>query len=81
MYFGRVVFLGGSFSGPVFNAGITVVLACIAYVLAKAEKEKAKAKKNEVGIVLGNCVFSFEVNCKQKMVLLQRRSSGGYHLP
>ena len=45
VYFGRVCFLGASFSGPVFNAGITVVLACIAYVLSK----EAKAKKSDVG--------------------------------
>eukprot|EP00438_Fugacium_kawagutii_P004805 Skav224541 [mRNA] locus=scaffold2543:31421:33713:- [translate_table: standard] len=49
VYFGRVVFLGATFSGPVCNAGVTVVLACIAYVLAKAEKEKAKGKKSDVG--------------------------------
>jgi len=47
VYFGRVMFLGATFSGPVCNAGITVVLACVAYVLSKAEKEKAK--KSEVG--------------------------------
>ena len=47
VYFGRVVFLGATFSGPVCNAGITVVLACIAYVLSK--EGKAKAKNSDVG--------------------------------
>lgn len=45
VYFGRVMFLGGKYDPTVFNAGVTVVLACIAYVLSK----EAKAKKNEVG--------------------------------
>lgn len=47
VYFGRVVFLGATFSGPVCNAGITVVLACIAYVLSK--EGKAKSKNSDVG--------------------------------
>eukprot|EP00931_Biecheleriopsis_adriatica_P119109 TRINITY_DN9437_c0_g1_i2.p1 TRINITY_DN9437_c0_g1~~TRINITY_DN9437_c0_g1_i2.p1 ORF type:complete len:335 (-),score=91.44 TRINITY_DN9437_c0_g1_i2:80-1084(-) len=45
VYFGKVLFLGGTFDATVFNAGITVVLACIAYVLSK----EAKAKKSDVG--------------------------------
>eukprot|EP00439_Symbiodinium_sp_Y106_P012546 s3704_g1.t2 len=35
VYFGRVMFLGGKYDPTVFNAGVTVVLACIAYVLSK----------------------------------------------
>jgi len=45
VYFAKVLFLGGTFDATVFNAGITVVLACIAYVLSK----EAKAKKSDVG--------------------------------
>jgi len=48
VYFAKVVFLGGTFDATVFNAGITVVLACIAYVLSK---EGAK-KKSDVGYEL-----------------------------
>ncbi|CAK8994346.1 unnamed protein product [Durusdinium trenchii] len=54
VYFGRVVFLGASFSGPVFNAGITVVLACIAYVLSK---EGGKAKKSDIGDELNPNIY------------------------
>ena len=57
VYFGRVMFLGATFSGPVCNAGITVVLACVAYVLSKAEKEKAK--KSEVGDGFYGCLHDF----------------------
>lgn len=46
VYFGRVMFMGGTFDATVFNAGITVVLACIAYVLSK---EAAAKKKSDIG--------------------------------
>merc|ERR1712187_258810 len=41
VYFAKVVFLGGAFDAAVFNAAFTVILACIAYSLAK----QAAAKK------------------------------------
>ena len=40
VYWGRILFLGGTFDGPVCNAGITVVLACIAYVLSKEGRQR-----------------------------------------
>jgi len=49
VYFAKVMFLGGTFDATVFNAGITVVLACIAYVLSK---ESAAKKKSDVGYEL-----------------------------
>jgi len=45
VYFGKILFLGGTFDSTVFNAGITVVLACIAYVLSKDSGKK----KSDVG--------------------------------
>merc|ERR1712032_1763260 len=45
VYFGKVMFMGGTFDATVFNAGITVVLACIAYVLSKDSGKK----KSDVG--------------------------------
>ena len=74
VYFGRVMFLGATFSGPVCNAGVTVVLACIAYVLSKAEKEKAK--KSEVGDDETPVSFmgSFQNHC-EPMRLLHRFSN------
>jgi len=53
VYFGKVLFLGGSFDATVFNAGITVVLACIAYVLSK---EGAK-KKSDIGDELNPAAY------------------------
>jgi hypothetical protein len=53
VYFGRVLFLGGTFDATVFNAGITVVLACIAYVLSK---EGAK-KKSDIGDELNPAAY------------------------
>jgi len=43
VYFGKILFLGGSFDSAVFNAAFTVILACIAYVLSKTS---AKAKSD-----------------------------------
>merc|ERR1712039_575702 len=53
VYFARVLFLGGTFDATVFNAGITVVLACIAYVLSK---EGAK-KKSDIGDELNPAAY------------------------
>jgi len=44
VYFAKILFLGGTFDATVFNAAMTVILACIAYVLSKS-----KAKKSDVG--------------------------------
>jgi len=46
VYFAKVAFLGGKFNPTVFNAAVTVILACIAYVLSKNAKE---AKKSDIG--------------------------------
>merc|ERR1712060_197610 len=46
VYFAKVLFLGGTFDAAVFNAAITVILACIAYVLSKSAK---KDKKSDIG--------------------------------
>merc|ERR1719437_187388 len=46
VYFAKVLFLGGAFDASVFNAAITVILACIAYILSKSAKS---AKKSDVG--------------------------------
>ncbi|OLP92657.1 hypothetical protein AK812_SmicGene25533 [Symbiodinium microadriaticum] len=53
VYFGRVLFLGGKYDPTVFNAGVTVVLACIAYVLSK----EGKAKKSDVGDDLNPAMY------------------------
>merc|ERR1712151_970049 len=45
VYFGRVLFLGGTFDAAVFNAALTVILACISYSMSKA----AKGKKSDIG--------------------------------
>jgi len=54
VYFGRVMFMGGTFDATVFNAGITVVLACIAYVLSK---EAAAKKKSDIGDELNPAAY------------------------
>merc|ERR1719446_1960977 len=36
VYFAKVLFLGGAFKAPVFNAAMIVILACISYVLSKS---------------------------------------------
>jgi len=54
VYFGKVLFLGGTFDATVFNAGITVVLACIAYVLSK---EAAAKKKSDIGDELNPAAY------------------------
>lgn len=46
VYFAKVAFLGGAFSPSVFNAALTVILACIAYVLSK---NTAAVKKSDIG--------------------------------
>merc|ERR1719356_906981 len=46
VYFAKVVFLGGTFDLTVFNAAITVILSCIAYIMSKSA---AKAKKSDIG--------------------------------
>eukprot|EP00933_Yihiella_yeosuensis_P020452 TRINITY_DN1639_c0_g1_i2.p1 TRINITY_DN1639_c0_g1~~TRINITY_DN1639_c0_g1_i2.p1 ORF type:complete len:362 (-),score=82.87 TRINITY_DN1639_c0_g1_i2:209-1213(-) len=45
VYFAKVTFLGGTFDATVFNAAVTVILSCIAYVLSKQQK----AKKSDIG--------------------------------
>merc|ERR1712066_884926 len=47
VYFAKVLFLGGAFDAAVFNAAITVILACISYSMSKAAK--GGAKKSDVG--------------------------------
>merc|ERR1719293_191275 len=44
VYFAKVLFLGGTFDAAVFNAAMTVILACISYVMTKAG-----AKKSDIG--------------------------------
>merc|ERR1711972_77858 len=46
VYFAKVFFLGGSFDAAVFNAALTVILACISYSMSKAAKS---AKKSDIG--------------------------------
>merc|ERR550532_3644289 len=46
VYFAKILFLGGSFDATVFNAAMTVILACISYSMSKAAKS---AKKSDVG--------------------------------
>jgi len=48
VYFAKVFFLGGSFDAAVFNAALTVILACISYSMSKAAKDAA-AKKSDIG--------------------------------
>jgi len=45
VYFAKVLFLGGTFNASVFNAALTVILACISYILSKT----GSAKKSDVG--------------------------------
>mmetsp|Transcript_18169 Transcript_18169/g.48414 ORF Transcript_18169/g.48414 Transcript_18169/m.48414 type:complete len:221 (-) Transcript_18169:92-754(-) len=45
VYFAKIAFLGGTFDSAVFNAAVTVILACISYVLSK---QKA-TKKSDIG--------------------------------
>jgi len=54
VYFAKILFLGGSFDAAVFNAAITVVLACIAYVLSKSAK---KDKKSDIGDELDPAMY------------------------
>merc|ERR1719393_56182 len=46
VYFGKVLFLGGTFDGVVFNAAVVVVFACISFVMTK---ESASKKKSDIG--------------------------------
>merc|ERR1712004_738398 len=46
VYFAKVVFLGGAFDASVFNAAFTVILACIAYSLAKQSAAKEAHDKH-----------------------------------
>jgi len=48
VYFAKVFFMGGSFDAAVFNAALTVILACISYSMSKAAASKS-AKKSDVG--------------------------------
>merc|ERR1711963_517807 len=41
VYFAKVAFLGGTFDPSVFNAAMTVILACISYVMTKADSKKS----------------------------------------
>lgn len=45
VYFVKVTFLGGRFDSTVFNAALTVILSCIAYILSK----QSGSKKSDVG--------------------------------
>merc|ERR1712176_286187 len=45
VYFAKVFFLGGSFDAAIFNAALTVILACISYSMSKA----AAGKKSDIG--------------------------------
>merc|ERR1711972_416310 len=47
VYFAKVLFLGGTFDAAVFNAALTVILACISYSMSKAAK--GAAKKSDIG--------------------------------
>merc|ERR1719230_2115627 len=53
VYFAKVAFLGGSFDGTVFNAAITVILACVAYVLSKDSGKK----KSDIGEELSPAMY------------------------
>lgn len=54
VYFAKVAFLGGTFSPTVLNAAVTVILACIAYVLSK---QAASAKKSDIGNELDPAMY------------------------
>jgi len=47
VYFAKVTFMGGTFDAAVFNAALTVILACISYSMSKAAK--GAAKKSDIG--------------------------------
>lgn len=47
VYFAKVAFMGGKFNPTVLNAAVTVILACIAYILSK--NAKPAAKKSDIG--------------------------------
>jgi len=47
VYFAKVLFLGGTFDAAVFNAALTVILACISYSMSKAAQDAAK--KSDIG--------------------------------
>merc|ERR1711972_1046299 len=55
VYFAKVFFLGGAFDAAVFNAAVTVILACISYSMSKAAK--GGAKKSDVGDELNPAIY------------------------
>jgi len=65
VYFAKVAFLGGHFNPSVFNAALTVILACISYILSKS-----KGKKSDVGEELNPSAYP---ELAQSMLPLRRR--------
>merc|ERR1719471_2340297 len=48
VYFAKVAFLGGTFDPSVFNAAMTVILACISYVMTKTDSKKKSHISDEI---------------------------------
>merc|ERR1719442_49528 len=71
VYFAKVFFLGGTFDAAVFNAALTVILACISYSMSKAA---SGAKKSDVGDELNPSSYP-----DLQASLLRRRASDAGH--
>lgn len=66
VYFAKIAFLGGHFNPSVFNAALTVILACISYILSKS----STPKKSDAGEELNPSAYP---ELAQPMLLPLRR--------